>query len=59
MGHILTLRHGASTAQAHEPRAVRRIQTASEISGSRGGNQDQTVGIAREAGGIEAPALST
>src|ERR1700726_4150491 len=32
MGHALTLRHGASTAETHEPRAVRRIQTASEIS---------------------------
>src|ERR1700680_4760288 len=29
MGHALTLRHGASTAQTHEPRAVR-FQTASE-----------------------------
>jgi GTP cyclohydrolase II len=55
MGHVLTLRHGASTAHAHEPRAVRRVQTTSEISGSRGGNHDQTVGIAREACGIEAP----
>src|SRR6202045_2312409 len=55
MGHVLTLRHGASTAQAHESRAVRRVQTASEISGSRGGDHDQTVGIAREACGIEAP----
>src|ERR1700726_728974 len=32
MGHVLTLRRGASTAQAHEPRAVRRVQTVSEIS---------------------------
>jgi GTP cyclohydrolase II len=55
MGHVLTLRHGASTAQAHEPRAVRRIQTASEISGSPGGSQDQTASIAREACSIEAP----
>src|SRR6266852_4495364 len=31
MGHVLTLRHGASTAHAHEPRAVRRLQAASEI----------------------------
>ena len=45
MGHVLTLRHGASTAQAPEPRALR-VQTAGEISGSRGGNHDQTVGIA-------------
>src|ERR1700722_12470453 len=35
MGHVLTLRHGASTAQAHEPRALRRVQAAGEISGSR------------------------
>jgi GTP cyclohydrolase II len=54
MGHVLTLRHGASTTQAHEPRALRRVQTESEISGSRGGGHDQTVGIAREACGIEA-----
>jgi GTP cyclohydrolase II len=46
MGNVLTLRHGASTAQAHEPRAVRRLQAASEISGSRDGNRDQTVGVA-------------
>jgi GTP cyclohydrolase II len=55
MGHALSLRHGASTSQAHEPRAVRRVQTASEISRSRGGHHDQTVGIARDACGIEAP----
>jgi hypothetical protein len=54
MGHTLTLRHGASTAQAHEPRAVRRVQTASEISDLRGGDHDRTVGIAREMCGIEA-----
>jgi GTP cyclohydrolase II len=46
MGHALSLRHGASTAQTREPRVVRRVQTASEISGSRGGDHDQTVGIA-------------
>jgi GTP cyclohydrolase II len=54
MGHALTLRHGASTAHAHEPRAVRRVQTVSQISGSLGGNHDQTVGIAQGACGIEA-----
>ena len=46
MGHVLTLRHGANTAQAHEPRAVRRVQTASKLSGSRGRDHDQMVGIA-------------
>src|SRR5258708_25193445 len=45
MGHVLSLRHGASTAQAHAPGAVRRAQTASEIPGSRGGGHDQTFGI--------------
>jgi len=54
MGHVLTLRHGASTAQADEPRALRRVQTASEISGSRGRDHDQTVGIAQGACGIGA-----
>jgi GTP cyclohydrolase II len=52
MGHVLTLRHGASTAQAHEPRALRRVQTASEISASGGGDHDQTIGIAQGACGI-------
>jgi GTP cyclohydrolase II len=46
MGHALTLRHGACTAQAHEPHAVRRVQTARELSGSRGGDHDQSVGVA-------------
>jgi GTP cyclohydrolase II len=46
MGHALTLRHGACAAQAHEPHAVRRVQTARELSGSRGGDHDQTVGVA-------------
>src|SRR5580704_6927432 len=32
MGHTLTLRNGASTAQAHAPNAVGRVQTASETS---------------------------
>jgi GTP cyclohydrolase II len=45
MGHFLSLRHGASTAQAHGPLAVQRVQTTSEISGSQGGNHDQTVGV--------------
>src|ERR1700726_5258326 len=36
MGHVLTLRQGPSMAQVHEPSAARRVQTASEISGSRG-----------------------
>jgi GTP cyclohydrolase II len=54
MGHVLTLRRGTSTAQTHEPRAVRRIQTASETSDLRGGDRDRPVGIAREARGIEA-----
>jgi GTP cyclohydrolase II len=58
MGHALTLRHGASTAQAHEPRAMRRVQTASEISDLRGRDQDQTVGVARGACGIEAQLLT-
>jgi len=55
MGHALTLRHGASTAQAHEPRSVRRVQTASEISELRGGDHDRTVAFGREACGIEIP----
>jgi GTP cyclohydrolase II len=46
MGHVLTLRHGVSTAQAHEPRALRRVQAAGEISVSRGGDHDQAVGVA-------------
>jgi GTP cyclohydrolase II len=46
MGHVLTLRHGANPAQAHEPGTVRRVQALSEISGSRGGNHDQAVGVA-------------
>jgi GTP cyclohydrolase II len=29
MGHALTLRHGAGTAQTYEPRSARRVQTAS------------------------------
>jgi 3,4-dihydroxy 2-butanone 4-phosphate synthase / GTP cyclohydrolase II len=55
MGHTLTLRHGASTAQTHEPRAVRRVQTASEISELRDGDHDRTVAFAREACGVEIP----
>jgi GTP cyclohydrolase II len=55
MGHVLTLGHGARTGHAHELRAMRRAQAAREISGSRGGNHDQTIGLAREACGIEAP----
>jgi GTP cyclohydrolase II len=54
MGHVLTLRHGASTVQAHEPRALR-AQTAGKLSGSRGGGHDQTVGIGWGACGTEAP----
>ena len=46
MGHLLTLRHGAHTMQAHEPGTVGRVQTAGEISGSRGGDQDQAVALA-------------
>jgi GTP cyclohydrolase II len=46
MGHTLTLRNGASTADPREPRAVRRVQTAGEITGSRDGDHDQTVGVA-------------
>jgi GTP cyclohydrolase II len=46
MGHALTLRHGPSTAQTHELRAAWRVQTASEVSGSRGGDRDQTVSVA-------------
>jgi GTP cyclohydrolase II len=49
MGHLLTLRHGAGTAPAPEPRPLRRVQAASEISGSRGGDRDQSVGIAQGA----------
>jgi GTP cyclohydrolase II len=49
MGHVLTLRHGPSMVHEHEPSGVRRALTASEISGSRGRNHDQTVGVAREA----------
>ena len=55
MGHVLTLRQGPSMAQVHEPSAARRVQTASEISGSRGGTHAQTVGIARQACCIEVP----
>src|SRR5712672_1189011 len=55
MGHALTLRHGASPAQTHEPRSARRVQAASGIYELRGGDHDRTVGIAREACGIEAP----
>jgi GTP cyclohydrolase II len=47
MGHALTLRHGASRAQTHEPRAVRCVQAASEISDLGAGDHDRTVGIAR------------
>jgi hypothetical protein len=54
MCHALTLRHGASRAQTPEPRAVRRVQAASEISDLGGGDHDRTVGIARGACGIEA-----
>jgi 3,4-dihydroxy 2-butanone 4-phosphate synthase / GTP cyclohydrolase II len=46
MGHVLTLRHGVSTAQVPQPRAVPRVQTASEISDAAGGNHAQTVGMA-------------
>jgi GTP cyclohydrolase II len=46
MGHVLTLWPGASMARVHEPHTVRRVQAATEISGSRGGSRDQTVGIA-------------
>jgi GTP cyclohydrolase II len=49
MGHLLTLRHGAGTAQAPEPRVLRRFQATSEISGLRGADLDQTVGIAQGA----------
>src|ERR1700692_2375887 len=46
MGHVLTLRQGPSMAQVHEPSAVRRVQAAGEISGSRGGDHDQMVVVA-------------
>jgi GTP cyclohydrolase II len=49
MGHLLTLRHGACTAQAPEPRVLGRFQATSEISGLRGADLDQTVGIAQGA----------
>jgi GTP cyclohydrolase II len=51
MGHVLTL---ASTAQANQLRAIRRVQPASEISSTRGGNHDQLVGVARGACSTEA-----
>jgi GTP cyclohydrolase II len=54
MGQALTLRHGASTAQTHEPRSVRRVQTASEISELLGGDHDRTVAFAWGACSTEA-----
>jgi GTP cyclohydrolase II len=51
MGHVLTL---ASTARANQLRAMRRVQPASEISSSRGGNHEQPVGVARGACSTEA-----
>jgi GTP cyclohydrolase II len=54
MGHVLTLRHGASRAQTHESRAVRRVQAAAETSDLRGGDCDRSAGVEREARGIEA-----
>ncbi len=46
MGHVLTLRHGAGAAEAHEPRALRRVQAAAEISVSRGGDHAQAAVVA-------------
>ncbi|MBV9531692.1 MAG: GTP cyclohydrolase II, partial [Bradyrhizobium sp.] len=54
MGHALTLRRSVGMAQAHESRAVRRVQATAETSGLRGGDRDQSTGVARHARGIEA-----